>query len=33
VVALAGTAGLSAAAVLAMVWTESRTEIITKVRA
>nr|WP_246238848.1 MFS transporter [Acrocarpospora corrugata] len=33
VVALAGAAGLSAAAVLAMTWTESRTEIIAKVRA
>jgi MFS family permease len=33
VVALAGAAGLSVAAVLAMTWTESRTEIITKVRA
>ncbi|GAA1024090.1 MFS transporter [Acrocarpospora pleiomorpha] len=33
VVALAGAAGLSVAAVLAMTWTESRTEIIAKVRA
>ncbi|MBO3750512.1 MFS transporter [Streptosporangiaceae bacterium NEAU-GS5] len=33
VVALAGAAGLSVAAVLAMVWTESRTEIVTKVHA
>ncbi|MEZ0074118.1 MFS transporter [Planotetraspora sp. GP83] len=33
VVALAGAAGLSVAAVLAMLWTESRTEIIAKVRA
>ncbi|MEW9528489.1 MFS transporter [Microbispora sp. NPDC049125] len=33
VVALAGAAGLSAAAVLAMLWTESRTEIIASVRA
>jgi MFS family permease len=32
VVALAGAAGLSAAAVLAMVWTETRREIIAKVR-
>ncbi|GAA0413325.1 MFS transporter [Microbispora corallina] len=33
VVALAGAAGLSVAAVLAMLWTESRTEIISTVRA
>ncbi|WP_424536694.1 MFS transporter [Sphaerisporangium viridialbum] len=32
VVALAGAAGLSVAALLAMLWTESRTEIITRVR-
>ncbi|MEO3813323.1 MFS transporter [Sphaerisporangium sp. B11E5] len=32
VVALAGAAGLAAAALLAMLWTESRTEIITRVR-
>ncbi len=32
VVALAGAAGLSMAALLAMLWTESRTEIITRVR-
>ncbi len=31
VVALAGVAGLSAAAILAIAWTESRTEIIAKV--
>jgi MFS family permease len=32
VVALAGAAGLSVAALLAMLWTESRAEIITRVR-